>query len=271
MCTIILLYKTLENYPLILAENRDIRPGRLETPPQRVYSGDNSIYCAIDPKSGGTWYGLNSSGVTIGLTNRHPDPDSPTASIGRLCLEALTQPTAKEASGYLLDNFDFAKHRNTNILSADKDNAIITFCDENPYTLDLNPGIHILTNYDFAQEPVTMEEKYRMIDSIHRLKRATELTETHKLGNTKNRDDAISTLQKILSDHEVPKDNNSSHFIDYFKICCHSSRDFPWETKSSSIIALSKDGIEDSIYLYAGGNPCNTKYEDYSDILRDST
>ncbi len=264
----------LEDYPVILAENRDTRMGSVEIPPSCV-SVDPKIYCAIDEYSQGTWFGLNEYGVVVGLSNlysnrKQGESTHSTHLRGELCLDALKQSTAEEVSEYLSETFDPAKYSQLNMISADADSAFILKCDENTEIIELKPGIHVLTNYNFGHEPATSMALDLMVDSKHRRDRATELIEGYLIEDYRIKDieSAINILKIVLSDHEEADYLGGSKYKEYFTICCHGNENYPWETKSSSIIALPEGGPENSIYLYADGNPCNIDYADCSSILK---
>lgn len=270
MCTLILLYKMLEDYPVILAENRDIFMGTGEIPPH-IASVNPRVYCAKDKKSGGTWFGLNGYGVAAGLTNLYSNTGEikPVDSIGRLFVEALKQPDAEEVSRYLQDRFIPGKYRKANILAADENSAILTMCDKSIDAIRLSPGIHVLTNYNLKHKPEKSDDIDTFVDSVHRRDQAIKLLKYYGIRDKKDIDDVIRVLQRVLSDHE-----NAGNVVsvgDYFKICCHGDPEiYDWETKSSSIAALSKNGIEKSMYFYCPGNPCTVAYDDYSAILREA-
>ncbi|MFH1127136.1 MAG: NRDE family protein [archaeon] len=272
MCTLILLYQLLEEYPVILAENRDASVSSAEIPPSMV-SSNPGIYSAIDKRSGGTWFGLNENRVALGLTNLYSNTEDirPKASRGQLCLEALKQPTAIDVSMYLKEHYDHRRYAKMNILAADRYDAILTMCDIKIDTKELDEGIHILTNYNLAHAPSTQEDIDTRIDSAHRRDRALELSEIYGLDEKKDIEGVLEILKMILSDHQKTADNRGSEKKKYFTICCHDREGYDWKTMSSSIIALSKASIEKSRYLYCPGNPCkeDSEYEDYSHILKE--
>jgi len=110
--------------------------------PPHIANKDPAIYCAKDKKSGGIWFGLNEYGVAVGLTNLYSNTGEtkPKGSIGKLCLEALKQPTSEEISGYLKETFNPGKYRKANILAADENSAILTMCDKDIEVIQLSPG-----------------------------------------------------------------------------------------------------------------------------------
>lgn len=264
----------LNDYPIVLAENRDTRRDSIEIPPSCV-SEYPKIYCAIDENSQGTWFGLNDRGVVLGLSNLYSntEQEKPTHWRGELCLEALKQSTAEEVSIYLSETFDPAKYSQLNMISADADRAFISKCDKSTEIIELKPGIHVLTNYNFEHEPATHNALDLMVDSKHRRDRATELIKGYLIEDYRIEDieSAINILKIVLSDHEEADYPRGSKFKQYFKICCHGNEKYRWQTTSSSIIALPEYGLKNTMYLYLAGNPCENDYVDYSSILRNET
>lgn len=262
MCTALLFYKVIEDYPVVLGENRDSHMKAEEMAPNKV-SEDPKIFSALDKGSEGTWFGLNEYGVVVGLTNLYSKRENVKAdkSRGKLCLGALEQSSAKEVSEYLEEEFDYRKYKKSNIISADKNNAFLSRCDREIKITPLGAGTYVFTNYDFSHEPETEKDTDLMIDSKHRGDRAIEILERASLNGL---DEALDVLKAIFRDHKKADYERGSEFKRYFTICCHGDGQYPWETKSSSIVALSEKGLEKSKYLYAPGNPCQVEYKDYS-------
>ncbi|MEL7534241.1 MAG: NRDE family protein [Bacteroidota bacterium] len=68
MCTILFAWQQDEQYPLVLAANRD---EFYERPTQRVHWWEDQpqVYAGRDLKGGGTWMGANKNGYWAALTN----------------------------------------------------------------------------------------------------------------------------------------------------------------------------------------------------------
>lgn len=69
MCTIIIAFKVFGNFPLVVAANRDELLDRPSEHPQ-LREGDPLVLAPRDLVRGGTWIGVNESGVLVALTNR---------------------------------------------------------------------------------------------------------------------------------------------------------------------------------------------------------
>lgn len=71
MCLILVSYKYHNDFPLVIASNRDEFHNRPTAPMAWQENGD--ILCGIDLKEGGTWLGLSKTGRFAALTN-YRDP-----------------------------------------------------------------------------------------------------------------------------------------------------------------------------------------------------
>jgi hypothetical protein len=91
MCTVVILRKPGSPWPLILGANRDEKVDRPWLPPDRHWPDRPEVVAGIDQLAGGTWLGLNDSGVLAAVMNREgtlgPDPER--RSRGELVLEAV--------------------------------------------------------------------------------------------------------------------------------------------------------------------------------------
>ena len=91
MCTILILNDIRQDFPLVIAANRDEFFARPTSPPQ-VFSGqEESIIAGIDQQAGGSWMGATESGFVVGITNTrgiHP-PDASLRSRGTIVWDAL--------------------------------------------------------------------------------------------------------------------------------------------------------------------------------------
>ena len=100
MCLCILFYKIAPSFPLLMAANREERydrpadlPSWLDAP--AIFAGAPAIFAGRDREAGGTWQGINPSGLLVALTNRsggQQDPDR--RSRGQFCLDVLRHRVA---------------------------------------------------------------------------------------------------------------------------------------------------------------------------------
>ena len=99
MCTIILAHRIYPGTPLLVAANRDELLDRPAAGPRLLPVGGLEVFAPLDLLEGGTWLGLNSAGVFVGITNRFgAGRDADRRSRGELVFSALSEPTAIRAA-----------------------------------------------------------------------------------------------------------------------------------------------------------------------------
>lgn len=100
MCTIIALFGVRSDYPLVLATNRDEFYARPTSGPTRLLD-DPPAVGGVDKQANGTWMGVTSGGLFVGVTNQRTSgpPDRTKRSRGELVMRALSlrEPRAVRA------------------------------------------------------------------------------------------------------------------------------------------------------------------------------
>ncbi|MBT5415742.1 MAG: hypothetical protein HOH66_12450 [Rhodospirillaceae bacterium] len=154
MCTVVILRRPGHDWPLILGANRDEMRGRPSRPPGRHWPDRAEIVAGLDELAGGSWMGLNDSGVIACVLNRHGSlgPAEDARSRGELVLEALDHAEAGAAAEALAD-LDARAYRSFNLLVADGHDAywIKGLGREGPAipgVLPVAEGVSMLTAYD---------------------------------------------------------------------------------------------------------------------------
>lgn len=99
MCSVIILRRPGHRWPVIIAANRDEMSDRPWRPPGRHWPDRTDVVAGLDVLGGGTWLGINGSGVVAGILNRINTlgPKAGFRSRGFLPLRALAAATAREA------------------------------------------------------------------------------------------------------------------------------------------------------------------------------
>ena len=110
MCTLALYFTSFDDYPLVVAANRDEHYDRPSAPPA-LLNADPAILAGRDLRAGGTWLGVvNEHGLLAGILNRRADgetePRPGTRSRGLLCLDVLALKTAADARGFVESRTD---------------------------------------------------------------------------------------------------------------------------------------------------------------------
>ena len=99
MCTLVILRRPSNPWPLLLAGNRDEMAGRPSLPPGRHWEDRPEVIAGVDQLAGGSWLGVNDDGVAAVVMNRAgtlgPAPGK--RSRGEVVLEALDHAEAVEA------------------------------------------------------------------------------------------------------------------------------------------------------------------------------
>lgn len=119
MCTIIVRHGMDDPYATIIASNRDEFYDRKATAPT-VLRQSPRIIGGKDEREGGTWFGLTSTGLFVGLTNqRNFGPrDDALRSRGALVVEALTQGSVDGVRAFLRD-VDPSRYNEFNLMFGD--------------------------------------------------------------------------------------------------------------------------------------------------------
>lgn len=242
MCTLVLYFQEVQDYPLIVAANRDEFFTRRSAPPQ-VLARDPLILCGRDLLAGGTWLGVNGHGLLAGILNRRSDTkekQETARSRGLLCLDVLA---AKDPLGAcaILKEQKSSVYQPFNILIANAEQAYVAYNNQGKIPwIKLEKGLHVLSNtsvYDPRSEK--MDRAYLL------LTRAKD-SSMHEW----DRPSWIRALKAVLSDHAFglsdPKD----------AICVHTES---YGTVSSTIVFYAR--AEKRFYSYfAPGPPCRADY-----------
>ncbi|MBU0755049.1 MAG: NRDE family protein [Planctomycetes bacterium] len=235
MCLLLLFYKAIPGYPMVLCANRDEyfnRPAGLPelwSPPQGV-----PFLAPRDLQAGGTWIGLNRNGGFAAVTNRKGIPFVKEApSRGRLCAEVLAQGDARSMVLHGLERATQEQHNGFNLLMADQENAwLLIGVGSRVRCVGISPGIHLLSNeHDLDLLALPAEEEWHT-------KPASE-------------SELLDRLTAILKSHEALDEHG-------FAPCKHFENR---GTRSAAVFIFRPQGVR---YLFADGPPCTTPFEDYS-------
>ena len=124
MCTVVVLRRPGDAWPLLLAANRDELADRPSLPPGRHWPDRPHVVAGLDRLAGGSWLGLNDDGVVAAILNRRGTlgPEAGKRSRGEIVLDALDHADAAEAAEALA-GLDPAGWRPFNLLVADAQTA----------------------------------------------------------------------------------------------------------------------------------------------------
>jgi uncharacterized protein with NRDE domain len=252
MCTLILYYKLMENYPIIVAANRDEQYSRKARAPHVIYQHPR-IYAGTDEQAGGTWLGLNEFGLLVGIVNRHsPQPQDPARrSRGLLCRDLLCQKDASAARGAMIAEARARPYNSFYFMWADAEHAYVAANEGDITIRELDSGRYLLTN-----------------SSLIDLSRLTPAGINDLLSDPApgSLDALFATFQAVCQGHQevervvdAPNEHRGNRAI-----CVHTSEQYG--TVSSSLLAIGRESSS-SRYLHAEGPPCLTPYRDFSALL----
>jgi hypothetical protein len=124
LCTLVLLRRPDDDWPVILGANRDEMIARPWQEPARHWPDRPEVVAGRDALAGGSWLGINDFGVAAGVLNRHNSlgPAPGQRSRGELVLEALDHADAR-AAAEALAAIDPRAYRTFNLVIADNREA----------------------------------------------------------------------------------------------------------------------------------------------------
>jgi uncharacterized protein with NRDE domain len=242
MCLLAIQYQLVPESPILVAANRDEAYDRPSSLPS-IQSGKPRILCATDQQAGGTWLGVNQHGLLVAAANR-PKTTSPLSpkSRGTLCRDLLRANSARQAVDMALEELSSGQYEGVNYLCADFEGGWVVHGGDEVDTVELEPGLSILSNSD-VNDPLN-----------ERVKLAKRLLTLQML------DSPVKFLAVASKAFARPSTIPNRPGM----VMKGPKRG----TVSSTLVALGKKP-RDAIYQYAEGSPSETKYEDYSPLLRD--
>jgi hypothetical protein len=245
MCTLIVLYRLLCDYPIVALHNRYLGKDTVEESPRRL----GGVVCPIDVASGGTWIGFNEEGLLLAITNQETQTlEKPGRSRGLLALDILRDcATADEARDVLFDPETRKPYRTGNFAVLDAESGHHVVWDTATHHYEINPGLFAVGTVTVVPG-ITWSDHSRRIheSSERRVARAHQLLDGYKPANI---DEAVETMMRVSADHAYGRTESS--------ICWHHPE---FKQTSSTIMA---PGLKPKV-LYCPGNHCESPYTDYS-------
>jgi uncharacterized protein with NRDE domain len=148
MCTLVILRRPGDDWPLLLAANRDEMRHRAAMPPARHWPDRPDVVAGLDRAGGGSWLGMNKHALVAAVMNREDSLGAAPGkrSRGELVLEALDHADAKAAAGALADLHPDA-YRPFNLVVADATDAYwLRHGDDGEIRVyPIPPGLHMLS------------------------------------------------------------------------------------------------------------------------------
>ena len=151
MCTLLILYRPKNKWPLIIAGNRDEMKDRPWLPPGKHWSKCNGIIAGKDLTAGGSWLGINTNGLVATILNRTNSlgPDIEKNSRGKIIIDILKNKTLDAALNYI-KLLDITKWKPFNLFLANNKKAYwVKSSDKDELSINIIPeGKHFLDSYD---------------------------------------------------------------------------------------------------------------------------
>lgn len=251
MCTLIILRRPDNPWPLILAANRDEMLDRPWTAPGRHWPDRPEVVAGRDNLAGGSWLGINATGVVAAVLNRHgtlgPAPGA--RSRGELVLEALDHPDAAAAANALAD-LDPKAYRSFNLVIADNRDAFLvrSLGSAGHKVVPIPAGLSMLTAHELNDESSARIRFYRP--------RFAEAP----LPDPERGD--FSSWEKLLTSHEHEPDAGPHGALTIVTNEANGRRT-GYGTSSSSVIALAapeRRPPPGAIWRFAAGPPDITPF-----------
>jgi len=240
MCTLIALHRCISGAPLVVAANRD---EFLERPAEGPALRETSYGIILAPRdllAGGTWLGLNSSGLFAALTNQACDATDPARRSRGLLVQDVLSATRVEDAAKRLEALTPDLYNPFNLFLADGESAAVIAYAGTATRYDLEAGAHVIGNVPPNQTSPKIDRQRAQAEMA-----AGEPT-----------DRVLDRLGDICRDHTGARSRSAT--------CVHAGA---YGTSSSMLLRLAErpDACE---LRFAGGSPCESAYEDLTPVLR---
>jgi len=241
MCLLAFQYRCVDNAPILVAHNREELFDRPTQVP-RIQSGKPRSVCGIDRKAGGTWLGVNQHGLFATVTNRSDVIGPPKArSRGVLCRELLTFVDAASAVEHAATELATGRYAGANYVCADPDYAAVVYGGERVEVVELQPGLHLLTNGQINNPNDSRQAFVRRLLTLQKL------------------DSAVAFLAVASRTFSRKPDSAGRRGV------IIAEEDYG--TVSSTLVSLSLK-TQNAVFQYAPGPPSSKSYDDLSALLR---
>jgi uncharacterized protein with NRDE domain len=244
MCTLVVLHQAIPGVPLLVAANRDeFYNRRAEALALRQTPGGVTVVAPRDARGGGTWFGVNASGLCAAVTNvAGAAPDPSRRSRGLLVLDALEAGSAREAAELALAAPP-GTYNPFNLFVGDAREAWAVTCSAAPRRLRLDPGAHVIGNVALDAEPSAKVARLRA-QAARVASRAP--------------DEALEGLAELCRGH-CDADPLAG-------ACVHTER---YGTRSSALLALADGESGETVLHFADGAPCTNEYGVFTPLLQE--
>lgn len=245
MCTLVLLRRPGDDWPVLIAANRDEMQSRPWQAPGRHWPDRPETVAGLDKLSGGSWLGINDYGLVVGILNRQDSlgPADGKRSRGEIVLEALDHAEA-DAAAKALGELDGTSYRSFNMLIADAEKAYWlrneAHEDGEIDVFEVPEGISVFTAYD-----VNDPESPRVRRALPRFRMAEP--PSPETGDW-------SDWERLMADRTRGR-------ADDYGSAINLDNGAGFATVSASLIALPRAADRETVWRFAPGRPDETGYE----------
>ncbi len=233
MCTLILGFNVVAPQSMLLGANRDEDPSRPSEVPAPL--GESPpIVGGRDLLAGGTWLAIRGRETAVAMLNRRGQPPAaPTRSRGLLTLDVAREPDPALAFERLVREC-YAPF--TLVVARPRHSWILAWDGERARLTEPGPGWHVLTHTELDDDAEP---------------RAAWLKKSLEGFRPESREEAEKGVVARLARHDDPA------------VCLHEG---PMKTVSSAVVWLAGG---EARFVHAEGRPCVTRFEDFSQLLRE--
>lgn len=255
MCTIIAMCGVRQDFPVILATNRDEFFARKSQGATRLLTQPRAVG-GRDLVAMGSWMGVTQAGFFVGVTNQRmaEPPRRDKRSRGEVVLHALSLGERSAVRRYV-ETLDGRAYNPFNLMWGDASGLEVAYARADAaLTLETVPrGVHVLPNERLNSPGVYKVARARALVSAMQAAPFSELSLglTHVLADT------------TTSPHQHPAPGEDTPWLSpamlrkLSALCVESEH---YGTRSSTLVALTPGGV--GHYLYADGPPGRTPFED---------
>ncbi len=262
MCTIVALVGVHPEAPLVLAANRDEFYARATGGVGRILDVPFTIG-GRDLRAGGTWMGVTSEGLFVGVTNQRTlaPPDASKRSRGALVMEALKLAEPR-AICKMLAHVDGREYNSFNLMFGTADALYVAYGRETEAQLEVArvpQGVHVLPN-----DKLNSKAFWKVSRAQHLLDDARELS-WPKLRER---------LEQVLSDRTLPASQLVPEEGGYLspellrQLMALCVRTPAYGTRSASVVALAPGEVLD--YRYTEGPPDQCPFLDGTPLFAEA-
>lgn len=239
MCLLIVLRGFHEDYPVLVASNRDEYLARKASPPGLWVGERRRVISPRDRKAGGTWIGVNDRGMFAGITNvagtatKEGAPSRghlPHLALDRDDLDAGVAAVRSEVEGGGYNAFQ------------------LVLCD--------GARTVVLRHADGGLEELEWEDPVLVVSNEHAPGKLAVLGLDRALGPVRDAAHRLGLLRPLL----VDRGGMGRHAI--------LKKGGDYGTTSSSLIAVPREDPRDLIWRYAPGPPDEVDYRSYGNLGR---